>query len=336
MRENGGQYTHAAVWLARALIRSGASDEGIAVIRALDPSSHRTAVYLGEPYAAAGDVCTCGEIRGMAGWTQYTGAAGWYYRLLLEDMLGYREHEGYFTLSPCAGLPQRLSLTVSRHSTVWRITLVSGVGTHRLDGREYTELPSLPADMRHDTRHDPTERGAHRFFTRRIERRTDMTNHETIISFPGLGIGEFSVNSVAFTVFGISIAWYGIIIVLGMVAAFAYAAWRAKKSEGISFDDMLDYAIFLIISGIVGARLYYVAFHGGVSSFGDLINLRSGGLAIYGGVIGGAIAAFIVTKVKKLSFAKVTDAVLPGVMIAQAIGRWGNLCTLSGTASAER
>lgn len=151
-----------------------------------------------------------------------------------------------------------------------------------------------------------------------------MTNHETIISFPGLGIGEFSVNSVAFTVFGISIAWYGIIIVLGMVAAFAYAAWRAKKSEGISFDDMLDYAIFLIISGIVGARLYYVAFHGGVSSFGDLINLRSGGLAIYGGVIGGAIAAFIVTKVKKLSFAKVTDAVLPGVMIAQAIGRWGN------------
>ena len=162
MRENGGQYTHAAVWLARALIRSGASDEGIAVIRALDPSSHRTAVYLGEPYAAAGDVCTCGETRGMAGWTQYTGAAGWYYRLLLEDMLGYREHEGYFTLSPCAGLPQRLSLTVSRHSTVWRITLVSGVGTHRLDGREYTELPSLPADMRHDTRHDPSVRGAAR------------------------------------------------------------------------------------------------------------------------------------------------------------------------------
>mgnify|MGYP004643953489 FL=1 len=151
-----------------------------------------------------------------------------------------------------------------------------------------------------------------------------MINHETIISFPGLGIGEFSVNSVAFSVFGISIAWYGIIIVLGMIAAFAYASWRAKKNEGISFDDMLDYAIFLIISGVVGARLYYVAFHGGVSSLYDLINLRSGGLAIYGGVIGGALAAFIVTKVKKLSFGRVTDAVLPGVMLAQAIGRWGN------------
>ena len=151
-----------------------------------------------------------------------------------------------------------------------------------------------------------------------------MINHETIISFPGLGIGEFSVNSVAFSVFGISIAWYGIIIVLGMIAAFAYASWRAKKNEGISFDDMLDYAIFLIIFGVVGARLYYVAFHGGVNSLYDLINLRSGGLAIYGGVIGGALAAFIVTKVKKLSFGRVTDATLPGVMLAQAIGRWGN------------
>lgn len=151
-----------------------------------------------------------------------------------------------------------------------------------------------------------------------------MVNHETIISFPGLGIGEFSVNSVAFSVFGISVAWYGIIIVCGMIVAFAYASWRAKKNEGISFDDMLDYAIFLIIFGIAGARLYYVIFHGGFSSFKELIDLRSGGLAIYGGVIAGAVTAYIVTRVKKLSFAKVADCILPGVMIAQAIGRWGN------------
>lgn len=152
MRENGGQYTHAAVWLARALIRGGAAEEGMALVRALDPSSHRTEIYLGEPYAIAGDVCTAGELRGMAGWTQYTGASGWYYRLLLEDMLGYRECGDSFTLEPCPELPNRLELKIERKTTVYRITFVSGTSagiptsepTHKkaarfpYDGKEHT------------------------------------------------------------------------------------------------------------------------------------------------------------------------------------------------------
>lgn len=151
-----------------------------------------------------------------------------------------------------------------------------------------------------------------------------MRNYSTIISFPGLGIGEFEVNNVAFSVFGLDIAWYGLIITVGMILAFVYASWRAVKHEYAKFDDMLDYAIYLIISGVIGARAYYVIMHGGYNSFLEVISIRDGGLAIYGGIIGGAIAAFIVTKVKKLNFGKIADAIMPGVMLAQAIGRWGN------------
>ena len=77
-----------------------------------------------------------------------------------------------------------------------------------------------------------------------------MRNYSNIISFPGLGIGEFTVNNVAFSVFGIDIAWYGIIITAGMIIAFCYASWRAVKYEKIKFDDMLDYAIWIILCGV--------------------------------------------------------------------------------------
>lgn len=78
-----------------------------------------------------------------------------------------------------------------------------------------------------------------------------------VISFPGLGIGEFTVNPVAFTIFGYDIMWYGIIITIGMLAGF-FVALRGAKIEKIKTDDVLDLAIFLIIFSMVGARLYYV------------------------------------------------------------------------------
>ncbi len=151
-----------------------------------------------------------------------------------------------------------------------------------------------------------------------------MRNYSNIISFPGLGIGEFTVNNVAFSVFGIDIAWYGIIITAGMIIAFCYASWRAVKYEKIKFDDMLDYAIWIILCGVIGARLYYVIMDDSHYTLKQIFALRDGGLAIYGGLIGGALAAFVVTKIKKLSFPSVADAVMPGVMLAQSIGRWGN------------
>ena len=146
----------------------------------------------------------------------------------------------------------------------------------------------------------------------------------TKISFPGLGIGEFDVNSVAFSPFGVDIAWYALIITFGMVVCVAFACYMAKK-VGIDYDHILDMAIFTITSGIIGARLYYVIIeHDRFSSFAEIIDIRGGGMAIYGGIIGGAVAVFLVCKFKKLRFKVVADFVYPGVMLAQAIGRWGN------------
>lgn len=149
------------------------------------------------------------------------------------------------------------------------------------------------------------------------------------MTFPGLGIGEFSVNKVAFTLFGREVRWYGLIITLGMILAVAYSIWRAKTTAGSHFktDDVLDIAIALIIAGVVGARLYYVIMSWkemGYNSFLDVIAVWNGGLAIYGGIIGGFIALYIVCRVKKKSPWEMLDYAGPSVMLAQAIGRWGN------------
>ena len=151
------------------------------------------------------------------------------------------------------------------------------------------------------------------------------------ISFPGLGIGEFNINPVAFEIpifKGIEVRWYGILITLGIILAFTYCAFRAKQ-EGINFDNLLDIAIFTIIFSVIGARAGYVLFSLGdktYDSFLDVIAIWNGGLQIYGGIIAGAITIFIVCKVKKINTLKMLDAVSPAVMIGQIIGRWGNFC----------
>lgn len=143
---------------------------------------------------------------------------------------------------------------------------------------------------------------------------------KVVLSFPGLGIDEFLVNPVAF----FSVHWYGIIITLGMVLAFLYAVWRAKQI-GIKSDDMLDLALFLIPCSVIGARLYYVLTTlGEYDSFLDVIAIWNGGIAIYGGVIAGAITVLAVSKYKKLNTLDVMDCIAPGLILAQSIGRWGN------------
>ena len=154
---------------------------------------------------------------------------------------------------------------------------------------------------------------------------------KTTVSFPGLGIGEFSIDPVAFSFnpFGllkepVSVRWYGIIICLGMILACLYVYLCARKN-GLTFDDVLDIALVIIPCGVVGARLYYVIMKPeSFSSFRDVVAIWEGGLAIYGGVIGGAIALFIVSKLKKLKVGLVFDMVAPAVMIGQILGRWGN------------
>ena len=144
------------------------------------------------------------------------------------------------------------------------------------------------------------------------------------ISFPGLGIGEMAISKIAFSIGPLSIRWYGIIVTFAIICAFAFACFRARKI-GISFDTMLDYAIFVIFFGILGARLYYVAFSGDTyESFIDVIAVWNGGLAIYGGLIAGLIAVIIVSIVKKISIPKFLDVLAPPIMRGQAIGRWAN------------
>jgi len=146
------------------------------------------------------------------------------------------------------------------------------------------------------------------------------------IGFPGLGIDPFKVNSVAFTVFGIEIAWYAVIITIGMIMAVLYCSYRAKKI-GMTFDDVIDFALAAIPIGIIGARLYYILTKlESFPTFRDWIAIRDGGLAIYGGIIGGTLAVLIVARVKKIKFLAFADCTMPGIILAQAIGRWGNFC----------
>lgn len=144
------------------------------------------------------------------------------------------------------------------------------------------------------------------------------------ISFPGLGIGEMAINKIAFTIGDVSIRWYGIIVTLAIICGIAFATFRARKL-GISFDSMLDYAIFAVLFGVIGARLYYVAFSGDTyDSFLDVIAIWNGGLAIYGGIIGGFIAVALVSHFKKIKLSDMLDVLAPCVMLSQAIGRFGN------------
>ena len=153
------------------------------------------------------------------------------------------------------------------------------------------------------------------------------------VSFPGLGIENFQLDNEAFNIGGdFPVFWYGIIITLGIVFAFIYT-WFRGKYEGIVLDDIIDIALWTVILGILGARLYYVLttleyyipepFKLG-EFLGNVFDLREGGLAIYGGIIMGAVGIIISTRIKKMNTIKLLDMAAPGVMIAQSLGRWGN------------
>lgn len=151
------------------------------------------------------------------------------------------------------------------------------------------------------------------------------------VSFPGLGIDTFQLDPVAFDEW-IEIRWYGIFIVLGMLAAFAYAFYRSKQ-EQFSSENLLDMGLYMIVFGVIGARLYYVLTsldqyiepgRSAWENFLDMINIRGGGLAIYGGIIAGGLTLFVYCRLTKKNWLRALDMVAPGVMIAQAMGRWGN------------
>ena len=144
------------------------------------------------------------------------------------------------------------------------------------------------------------------------------------LSFVNLGITiEHLPNSI--TVFGFRIAFYGIIIGLGMLAGMAIACSDARR-RGQDPDIYLDFALYAIIFSIMGARAYYVIFDW--ANYKDdllqIFNLRAGGLAIYGGVIAAALTLIVFTKKRKLSFFSMADSGVLGLITGQMIGRWGN------------
>lgn len=147
---------------------------------------------------------------------------------------------------------------------------------------------------------------------------------EHLVSFPGLGL-EFHLNRVAFSIAGKPIYWYGIIIACGFILGFFYATRKAPRC-GVRSDDVGDVLFFALPICIVCARLYYVLFRWQdyVRRPAEIIAVWHGGLAIYGGIIGGIITVIVFCRVKRLHILDMLDSICLGLLLGQSIGRWGN------------
>ena len=147
---------------------------------------------------------------------------------------------------------------------------------------------------------------------------------EADIRFPHLGILLDNVGK-SISIGGFAIAYYGIIIAFGMVAGFLMASWQAGRLKQDK-EMVLDLALWDIIFAVISARLYYVLFSWDYYSQNpiEIFNIRGGGMAIYGGVIGGVVTTFVFARVKKLSFYELLDIACTGLLVGQIFGRWGN------------
>lgn len=144
------------------------------------------------------------------------------------------------------------------------------------------------------------------------------------IYFPYLNKG-FYIESVAFHLFGISVYWYGIIMATAILSGTLLVDYIGKK-EGLTADLFNDYVLYALPFALIGARLYFVVFHWKYYflNWREIINIRQGGIAIYGAVIASVIVALYYTKKRKVSFLHFADIAVLGLVLGQAIGRWGN------------
>ena len=159
-----------------------------------------------------------------------------------------------------------------------------------------------------------------------------MTHH---ITFPHLGL-EFTVNTVAFSIGGFSVYWYGIIIAVGFLLALVYASYSCKKMN-IDVNRLFDVVIVGLIAGVVFARLFYVVFYPGDKyreNPMEIFQIHDGGLAIYGGLIGAVFFGGLMAKIRKMKVAAVLDIASLGFLIGQGIGRWGNFINQEAFGSA--
>ena len=144
------------------------------------------------------------------------------------------------------------------------------------------------------------------------------------IRFPHLGIYLPNVGK-TISVFGFDIAYYGITIAIAMIVGISIALHEAKRT-GQNQDTYLDLLMLTMLTSVVGARIYYVIFSWSnyKDNLGEILNIRNGGLAIYGGIIAGVITVFVYSKITKMKFLQIADTVWMGLAAGQIIGRWGN------------
>lgn len=144
------------------------------------------------------------------------------------------------------------------------------------------------------------------------------------IRFPHMGI-EIENLGKSISIGDFSIAYYGIIISLGMLCGYLMAVFQAKRT-GQDKEMYLDLALWDIVFAVIGARIYYVIFSWDYYSQnpGEILNIRGGGLAIYGGVIAGVITTFVFSKIRQVPFLRLADTACTGLLVGQIMGRWGN------------
>lgn len=144
------------------------------------------------------------------------------------------------------------------------------------------------------------------------------------VTFPILNL-NLKLSDVAFTILGIDIYWYAILIVTGIVMGILALKIREKYFD-IKFSEIIDLCIIVIPISIISARIYYILFS--LDYYWEypmeMIDFRNGGLAIYGGIIGGIVTCYIFCKKRKINFVDLLDYAAPSLAIGQAIGRWGN------------
>lgn len=145
------------------------------------------------------------------------------------------------------------------------------------------------------------------------------------IWFPNLGIEIAHLDRVAFTVFGKNVYWYGIFIGLAVIIGVGMAMRQARRT-GQNPEMYLDFTLYALIFSVLGARLYYILFSWEFYSAHPekIFAIREGGLAIYGGIIGGVLTAIVYAKKKKVDFWLLADTAAPCLVFGQMLGRWGN------------
>lgn len=136
---------------------------------------------------------------------------------------------------------------------------------------------------------------------------------------------SLNIDRVAFRIFGIEIMWYGILISIGVYVGILVAQHLAK-SDNMDPEKVLDIVLYSLPIGVVGARIYYIIFQWEyyAGNLRKMLDIRQGGLAIYGGIIAGCFTAYVYCKIRKLKFLKIIDIFMPAIAVGQAIGRWGN------------